>query len=405
MSNGFGLGGEQRRILREGVLGAYPNPSDLEILLSESMDVQLGVIARGDAYNAKVFNLIQDFEAEGKIKEFIQVIVADKPKSHYLAAIKTEFAHIVGKDNTDEKIDSSSPEETMDNGAPSFTPAQRFKLRQTLRALIVADLNDLVDALQVPRGIIPPSSTDAASRVDALWGWADSPTGCGLKTLHDTLEAITKHYNELRAGWSYEDAFHGGCNAIELQGIQQEHKPILKRKSQFETPSSLNENDIQIPATLGSGSSKLKGNYDQLQSLLGGKNWKEADMETMQILLRIAERTEQGWLLSIDEIPSEDIRKIDFLWLNASKGNFGYSVQKNIWLNVQGELGVFDPLVFYKFAKQVGWQVNDQLRMNYDDFDFSLNAPNGHLPTFRFPSDTDQLGTWLDAFKDFLPRL
>jgi hypothetical protein len=219
------------------------------------------------------------------------------------------------------------------------------------------------------------------------------------------IKFVQGFYDELGAGWSYEDAFQGGCDAIALEGIQQEHIPILKRKSQFKKPSSPNEPDIQIPATLGSENSKLKGNYDQLQSLLAEKNWKEADWETMQILLRIAERTEQGWLLSIDEIPSEDIRKIDFLWLDASKGKFGYNVQKNIWLNVQGELGVFDTLVFYKFAKQVGWQVNEQLRMNYDDFDFSLNAPNGHLPTFRFPSDTDQLGTWLDAFKDFLPRL
>ncbi|TRU27371.1 GUN4 domain-containing protein [Microcystis aeruginosa] len=173
---------------------------------------------------------------------------------------------------------------------------------------------------------------------------------------------------------------------------------------QEETPRSFNEPNPQTSGTHGNRN-KPQESYEQLSILLAEKKWKEADWETMQILLRIAERTEQGWLLSIDEIPSEDIRKIDLLWLDASKGKFGYSVQKNIWLNVQGEIGVFDALVFYKFAKQVGWQVNDQLRMNYDDFDFSLNAPDGHLPTFRFPSDTDQLGTWLDAFKDFLPRL
>jgi hypothetical protein len=184
------LNGQQRKILREGIIGAYPNPEDLQILLSEQMDVQLGAIARGDAYNAKVFSLIQDFEANGKIARFIQMVMEDKPNSPYLTTIKNEFAGILGKHNTDEKINSSPPKEIMDNRTPSFTPAQRLKLRQTLRALIVPDLNDLIDALQVPKGIIPPPTADAASRVDALWGWADSPTGCGLKNLHDTLEAI-----------------------------------------------------------------------------------------------------------------------------------------------------------------------------------------------------------------------
>ena len=35
-------------------------------------------------------------------------------------------------------------------------------------------------------------------------------------------------YDELGAGWSYEDAYHGACNAIELQGIPEEHTPVFK---------------------------------------------------------------------------------------------------------------------------------------------------------------------------------
>jgi hypothetical protein len=34
------LEGGQRKILREGIIGAYPNPDDLKILLSEQMNVQ-----------------------------------------------------------------------------------------------------------------------------------------------------------------------------------------------------------------------------------------------------------------------------------------------------------------------------------------------------------------------------
>jgi Effector-associated domain 10/CHAT domain len=41
-------------------------------------------------------------------------------------------------------------------------------------------------------------------------------------------------YDELGAGWSYEDAYNGGCDAIALQGIPEEHTPVfknLKKKS------------------------------------------------------------------------------------------------------------------------------------------------------------------------------
>jgi len=41
-------------------------------------------------------------------------------------------------------------------------------------------------------------------------------------------------YDELGAGWSYEDAYNGGCDAIALQGIPEELTPVfrnLKKKS------------------------------------------------------------------------------------------------------------------------------------------------------------------------------
>jgi ABC-type branched-subunit amino acid transport system substrate-binding protein len=92
-------------MLREGVIGAYPDPYELKILLSEQMDVQLGAIAQKDVYNATVFSLIQDFEAKGgMIKEFIRVVVKDKPQSPYLKRIKNEFASILNEDSRSEPV-------------------------------------------------------------------------------------------------------------------------------------------------------------------------------------------------------------------------------------------------------------------------------------------------------------
>ena len=96
MSEPLKLSGPQKGILREGIVGAYPNPDDLWILLAVRMEVQVSAHARGDAYKNKVFALIQDFEAEGRIEEFIWVVVNDKPNSPFLSAMKKEFAGILG---------------------------------------------------------------------------------------------------------------------------------------------------------------------------------------------------------------------------------------------------------------------------------------------------------------------
>jgi hypothetical protein len=91
------LNGQQRKILREAILSAYPNQNDLQILLSEQMDVQLGAIAREATYNFKVFSLIQDFEANGKIEQFIRVIMKDRPNSPLLKNVNAELNSLVSR--------------------------------------------------------------------------------------------------------------------------------------------------------------------------------------------------------------------------------------------------------------------------------------------------------------------
>ena len=162
MSEALKLTGPQKKILREGIVGAYPNPDNLWMLLAEQMDVQVGAIARGDAYNAKVFSLIQDFEADGRIEEFIRVVVEDKPESPYLESIKKEFAGILGEDNTDKKINSSPPKEIMENRTSGGQDG-RFKGKDSQRKkiLILAsnprkDL-DLDEEIRLLRNVVAQS--------------------------------------------------------------------------------------------------------------------------------------------------------------------------------------------------------------------------------------------------------
>jgi hypothetical protein len=71
---------------------------------------------------------------------------------------------------------------------------------------------------------------------------------------------------------------------------------------------------------------------------------------------------------------------MDQLWVKYSKGKFGFSVQKQIWLDLGGKLdGEPDWDTFVKLSDRVGWRKNNEW-LSYDNYTFSTNAPQGHLP-------------------------
>jgi hypothetical protein len=87
MSEPLMLTRRQKEILMNGIVGAYPDPDNLWILLAVRMEVQVSAIAQGDSYQNQVFMLIQGFEADGRMGEFIRVVVTDKPKSPFISPI------------------------------------------------------------------------------------------------------------------------------------------------------------------------------------------------------------------------------------------------------------------------------------------------------------------------------
>lgn len=69
-----------------------------------------------------------------------------------------------------------------------------------------------------------------------------------------------------------------------------------------------------------------------------------------------------------------DFQTLDSLWKTASNGKFGYSVQREIWLQNQKRWG--------KFFKQIDWTQgeNNVYRKWPMEFIYSMDAPRGHLP-------------------------
>nr|WCH56045.1 hypothetical protein [Calliblepharis sp.] len=120
--------------------------------------------------------------------------------------------------------------------------------------------------------------------------------------------------------------------------------------------------------------------YQNLQKLLQQQHYQEADRLTQLKLCKLVGLTgneKRDWLYftDISLIPSDDLLIIDLLWQIYSREQFGFSKQRQIWLanNCNWE----------KFWQKIGWTSDNQHLRYPNEFNWSLNAPNGHLPLFN----------------------
>lgn len=119
--------------------------------------------------------------------------------------------------------------------------------------------------------------------------------------------------------------------------------------------------------------SDFGADYTQLRDLLVAGNWKEADEETGRVILQVARRDKEGYLDSdsLKIFPCTDLRTLDELWVEHSKGRFGFSVQKRIYEEVEKD--------FTKLCDRIGWRERGNW-LTYSSLTFNIDAPYGHLP-------------------------
>ncbi|NJN76473.1 MAG: hypothetical protein HC796_10175 [Synechococcaceae cyanobacterium RL_1_2] len=136
----------------------------------------------------------------------------------------------------------------------------------------------------------------------------------------------------------------------------------------------------------------LPAKFQPLAELLQGGKWQAADGETNRLLLRIANCDKKGYLTESDcqKFPLLELRIMDQLWLKASGGKFGFSVQKQIWLDCGGKFNKYDYHVACKFGDRVGWRKNDSW-LSYSNLTFNTKALTGHLPSIW----SDLSGFWI----------
>jgi eukaryotic-like serine/threonine-protein kinase len=123
-------------------------------------------------------------------------------------------------------------------------------------------------------------------------------------------------------------------------------------------------------------------NYRQLETFLKKKEWKAADDETREIMLKVARREREGTLnqASLDIFPCEVISNIDRLWVKYSDNYFGFSIQKKIYLELKADSDNSE-IAWKKFGDRVGWQHEGSWLSSRADLIFETSAPRGHLPT------------------------
>ena len=127
--------------------------------------------------------------------------------------------------------------------------------------------------------------------------------------------------------------------------------------------------------------------YSELEKLLKNKQWYEADQLTDKLMLKASGR-KKGWidLDSIKNFPCEDLQTIDRLWVHYSNGLYGFSVQKQIYVECGGKLDFSYPSypseTWEKFCDRTAWEREGKL-LDYPQpfFENNFMCVKGHLPS------------------------
>ncbi|EAZ88775.1 GUN4 domain-containing protein [Crocosphaera chwakensis] len=126
--------------------------------------------------------------------------------------------------------------------------------------------------------------------------------------------------------------------------------------------------------------------YQKLEELLKNQQFKDADYETYRLMIETVGKEERQYFdpEDFDTFPGEELRTIDQLWVKYSKGKFGFSVQKKIYVDKLGGTRNYNEKIWYEFCDRVGWRKGGDY-VSYSDLTFELidTTPVGHLPFLR----------------------
>ncbi len=126
----------------------------------------------------------------------------------------------------------------------------------------------------------------------------------------------------------------------------------------------------------------IESQLARLEERLQSKDWAAADRETRQLL---APGSPFNPVLPRPAV----IRAVDQMWLTASNGRFGLSVQLRLWQEVLSKHSNHHEAAVNAWRDRIGWKLTAPRAevdfissdwLNESELTYSLQAPEGHLP-------------------------
>ncbi|MEB3210839.1 MAG: GUN4 domain-containing protein [Leptolyngbyaceae bacterium] len=124
--------------------------------------------------------------------------------------------------------------------------------------------------------------------------------------------------------------------------------------------------------------------YRDLRDMLQAGQWRQADDETIRIILDLTGESNLDLLepQQVAEMSCNDLSVIDQLWQHYSQGRYGFGVQLAIYREEGGTVEstiAQNQDIIVRLGKRVGWYKNDSW-LQCDQLDYTGQAPTGCLP-------------------------
>jgi hypothetical protein len=127
----------------------------------------------------------------------------------------------------------------------------------------------------------------------------------------------------------------------------------------------------------------------ELDNLMKYKKWTEADYKNWQFMLFIANKEKHEFfdLEDIKNFPCSELKKLDELWVKHSKGLYGFSVRKKIYLATGNSLEVdwetgrivnWSQEAYEKLGDRVGWRAGGNWLTLQESYKYA--ELRGHYP-------------------------
>jgi GUN4-like/Effector-associated domain 1 len=418
------LSGQQRKKLQDALIDAFPAKASLEQMLSFELDKNLRAIAGEGSLQEIVFKLIQEAESQGWFVDLVRAARKENPGNSQLQIIAQELLPLettrykprilvladAYEDENTQKIESVikraikldsfeikvrtviTPQDIRRVVSEEHPFIVHFYTHGTEDGNLVLKDNQGNDKL-VSRAVL----------ADLFKLYANS-IKCVLLNLpysFQSAKSISQHINYVisleqsiqeNAAIIFVEVFYNKLsyehlnNSDAIQRAFDEGILALKLDSSKGIMPDLWKS-VTLHIIDKNLSSDCNVDYTKLRNFLIAGQWKQADEETLAVMLKVAGREIFGWLDDehIENFPCTDLRTIDQLWVKYSGGRFGFSVQKRIWESVGKD--------YFQFADRVGWRrgwiAKEWIR--YSNVTFNTTAPPGHLPALCF--------TWCFGFR------